>query len=231
MTSVVDICNLALSNIRAGNINSLTEASLQAQQCNLKYPIVLRQILTDVPWQFSHRVEPLAELADIDIFNYAYVYQYPSDCLQINRLILNYQRISGDAPGETPRALLNSSIIGFQGFYPYNDTVNVNFKHQVEYEIYNVDGNRVIAANQRELRADYRALVENPDLYSYQFIMALSHLLSSEIAIALVGVDKGRQLRSDSLALYEEYISSAVETNNDEQFTRVPDSELVIIRS
>ena len=46
MTSVVDICNLALSNIRAGSINNIDEVSLQAQQCKLKYPFMRDRLLT-----------------------------------------------------------------------------------------------------------------------------------------------------------------------------------------
>ena len=48
MASEVEICNLALSNIRAGSINSLTEGSLQAQICKLKYPI-LRDLCIFIP--------------------------------------------------------------------------------------------------------------------------------------------------------------------------------------
>lgn len=231
MTSQVEICNIALSNIRAGSINSLNEASLEAQQCRLKYDILLRQILRDAPWQFARRVRSLALLDNVEVFNYAYAYQYPTDCLKINRLILNFQRISGDAPNEIPRALIDSSIAGFQGFYPYGDQHRVNFKHQVDYEIHVSGFNKVIAANQRELRADYVSYVDNPNQYDDQFIMALSHLISAELAIPVVGFDKGRQLRIDSLQLYSDYIDAAIAANGDEQFTTVPDSELVLIRN
>jgi len=208
---------LALSNIRAGSINSLDEASLQAQVCKLKYPILRDQLLRDVPWQFGHKVKALAVLAD-DLFNWAYTYQYPSDCLQINRLMINFEEVGqgGDA---------------FFSRFLDRGLPQPNLRQQVKYEILNVDGNRVVGANESELRIDYRAKITDPNLFDSQFVMVISHLLSSEISIPIVGTEKGRQLRSDSLVIYKELLKAAVASNLNEQYHPPSDSEFVSIRA
>lgn len=217
MASVIEICNLALSNIRAGSINSLTEASLAAQQCKLKYPFIRDQVLRDAPWQFARKVEPLAQLS-LDVFNWAYAYQYPSDCLNIRKLILNIENINqgtGDTVSRYRRPLESQLSL---------DT------YAVQYEVQNEGGNKIIVANDAELRAEYTLRVEDPNLYDSQFIMALSHLLAAELAIPLVGAELGRQLKSDNLQLYGNYINSAVANNMNEQHQNTPDSEFITVR-
>lgn len=220
MTSAVDICNLALSHIRAASINSLTENSVQAFQCSLKYPELRDQMLENSPWKFNHSVKPLALLADTEVFNWAYVYQYPSDCLYINQLYPNFP-IASSANGV--------SAVSSRFYDPGLPQPNLDFK--VEYKVYNVDDNIVIASNECELRIDYRKRVVDPNLFSKNAVMALSHLLASELAVPLVGADKGRGLRSDELQIYNTYITAAEENDLNEQYTRVPDSEYITVRS
>lgn len=106
-----------------------------------------------------------------------------------------------------------------------------NLNQQVKYEILNVDENKVIAANESELRVDYRAKVTDPNLFDSQFVMTLSYLLAAELAIPIVGADQGRALRSDSLTIYQQYLEAAVASNLNEQYHEPIDSEFVTIRS
>lgn len=216
MTSVVEICNLALSNIRAGSINSLDESSLQAQQCKLKYPF-MRNICLKQMWGFNRKIEVLAVLTT-EIFNWAYAYQYPSDCLKINRLIGEYEELA-NADADVISRLIDSQLL------PLNDMRNT-----IPYEIFNFSNNKVIGANEAELRIEYAARIEDPNLYTDIFILALSHLLSSELAIPLIGAEVGRQLRDDSLTLYTSYLDSAVEDDANEKYTTPAESEYVTIR-
>lgn len=218
MTSEVEICNLALSHIRAGSINSLTEASIQAQQCKLKYPILRDQMLQDAPWQFARSLKALALLTD-ELFNWIYVYQYPSDCLFINRLHIDFAEVSSD-----------TSTSAIASRYYDRGLPRPDLNQQVEHKIYNIDGNKVIAANNENLRIDYRNRIEDPNLFSLNFIMGLSHLLAAELAIPLVGIDKGRPLRSDELQVYQSYVDSGIENELNEQFTAIPDSDFINVR-
>lgn len=215
MTSVVEICNLALGNIRAGSINSLDEASVQAQNCKLRYELLRDQLLRETTWQFARKIEPLALVTD-EIFTYAYTYRYPSDCLKIERLIGLYeQNIAG----------------GSFALSRFVDSQLMNVKQrEIPYAIFSTGTAKLIGTNDPDLRIDYTAKVSDPNLFSTNFIMALGHLLASEIAIPIVGVDVGRRLRSDSIQLYKEYLASAIAADANEKHYETPESEFVTIR-
>lgn len=217
MTSVVEICNLALSNIRAGSINSLDESSLQAQQCKLKYPIFRDFLLAELPWSFNHKIKTLAVLTD-DIFNWNYAYQYPSDCLKINRLIGAYEQLS-NADSDVISRLIDSQVLPIG-----------NARRGIPYQVFNIDDNKVIGANESELRVGYSVKTTDPNLFSTSFVLTLSHLLSSELAIPIIGADVGRQLRSDSFQIYKEYLNNSIAGDLNEQYSEPALSEFETIR-
>jgi hypothetical protein len=214
MASEVTICNLALSHIRGGSINALTEASIQAQQCKLLYPILRDMVLESAPWQFATKIESLALLTNTTVFNWMNSYQYPTDCLKIKRLILNWETVNRTD----------------NQFYGTNIPV-VNTQAPVPYQIVNVDGNRVIASNYSDLRIEYTTRVIDPNLFSNQYMLALSHLLASELAVPIAGSAEGRKYKSDSLHQYNSYIRSAMMNNMNEQFMTIPDSQFVTVRN
>lgn len=201
MTSEVEICNIALANIRSQAINSLNERSLQAQQCKLFYPLLRDQLFEDVAWQFAHKVKSLS-LLTLESFEYKYVYAYPSDCLKINKLLLNYQQ--------------GRDVFGAS--------------EKVEYEIQNIDDTKVIVSDHPDLRIDYRAKIKDPNLFTTQFVMTLAHLLASEIAVPIVGAEMGRSLRSDSFQIYQRYLNAAIASNSNERHIRTPESEFITVR-
>lgn len=213
MASEVEICNMALSEIRAGSINSLTESSLQAQQCKLKYPFLRDMLLRDVPWNFAHKVDALALLTD-DLHNWVYAYQYPSDCLYINKLILNFEEFGDTGDGVTRARHIE-------------DIYTPDLNRQVKYEVMNVDGNRVIAANEPELRISYRKKVTDPNLFDSLFIMAFVQLLAANLAVPVVGAEVGRQLKKDAFDLYSAYISEAIEATMNESYVPPVDSDFI----
>lgn len=217
MTSEVEICNLALSNIRAGSINSLDESSLQAQQCKLKYPILRDRCLTETIWSFNHKVSVLA-LSTTEIFTWAYSYQYPNDCLKINRLIGPHEELS-NANADVISRLRDTELLLLN-----------NLKRQIPYEVFNFSNVKLIGSNESSLRIDYSARVTNPALYNVDFIMALSHLLSAELAIPIIGAEVGRSLRTDSLNLYSSYLNSAMVNDLNDQYSEPAESEFVTIR-
>lgn len=218
MASEVEICNLALSNIRAGSINSLNEGSIQAQVCKLKYPILRDRCLREIPWQFNHKIRALAPVTT-DIFNWAYAYSYPVDCLKVRRLVGSYEALPAGTSNVASR-LLDSRVM------PLKD-----IRRQIPYEVFNFDDAKVIGSDQPDLRIDFAAKVTDPNLFSDDFIMALSHLLSSELAVPIVGAELGRALRNDSLQLYRQYLASAIATDQNDQYLSVGESDFVTIRN
>lgn len=217
MTTEVEICNLALSNIRSQGINSLAESSLQAQQCKLKYPIMRDMLIREHGWSFTKAVKPLALLSGSTVFNWAYVYQYPSDCITIDRVIINYQ-LNSPTDGLAPRARFESD------YYP------PDLGRQVQYKVMNIDGNKVVVSNDADLRIEYRRRETDTTLYDSMFIAALSWLLAAEVALPIVGGEAGRALRSDAMTVYQGYLASAMANDTNEGFTPTPESEFVTVR-
>lgn len=217
MASEIEICNLALSNIRAGSINSFNEGSVQAQQCKLKYGILRDRCLREIAWQFNNTIRPLASLS-VDIFNWAYTYSYPVDCLKIHRLVGAYEAIPQGSSDVVSR-LRDPSILSLR-----------DAKKQIPYEVFNVDDVRVIGADESNLRANFARKVTDPNLFSDDFIMALSHLMASELAVPIVGAELGRALRSDSLTMYKEYLASAIATDMNDTYHTPEESDFVNVR-
>jgi hypothetical protein len=89
MTSVVGICNLALSHIAAkSTIESLNEDSEEARFCSLHYAPSRDAVLRDHDWAFARKTVELAvpsgESAPV---RWKYIYTYPSDCLAARRVL------------------------------------------------------------------------------------------------------------------------------------------------
>lgn len=216
MSNEVEVCNLALSNIRAGSINSLDEASLQAQVCKLKYFILRDRCLRETSWQFNRKIKALASV-DVDIFNYANAYQYPVDCLVVHRLMGEHEEVTSSS--DVVSQVIDSRLIPI-----------ANLRSQIPYEVFNFGDSKVIGCNSDGIRIDYGAKITDPNLFSDDFILALSHLLASELAMPLVGGDLARSLRSDELTLYTEYINSATAHDLNDQFLGNAESEFVTVR-
>jgi hypothetical protein len=215
MSSEVEICNMALSNIRAGSINSLNEQSLAAQQCKLKYGILRDRVLAET-WGFNHRLEPL-QLTTHEVLNWTYVYVYPNTCLKINRLASSYEELTNDT--DYVSRLLDSELI------------NINdIRRRTPHEVFNVEGDKVIGANESDLYIDYAMKVTDPNLFSTDFIIALSHLLASEIAVPIAGYELGANMRKDELDLYNAYLSAASSNDTNEDYTEPPLSEFETTR-
>jgi hypothetical protein len=217
MTSKVDICNMALSDIRAGGINDIDEATPQARACRLKYDVVRDRLLTEIAWQFNRSIRPLAPVTT-EIFNWTYAYQYPVDCLKINRLIGEYEELTSDSSGYVSRRLDDSLF-----------SVNQH-RQQIPYEVFTFNGSKLIGTNEENLRIDFAMKVSDPNAFSNDFVLAFAHLLASEIAVPLVGGDKGRQFRSDSLQLYREYVGAALSNDLNDQYSMASESEFITVR-
>lgn len=81
MASLVDIWNMALGNIGIGyQIHDPTEKTEQRRACSRYYAQCRDECLRNFPWSMARKAKQL-ELVDQTFPGYAYVYQYPSDCL------------------------------------------------------------------------------------------------------------------------------------------------------
>lgn len=85
MSSVVDICNLALANIGCTefitSIESTDGMSKEAMLCARFWPIVRDSLLRDAAPSFARKRSGLADTGETSD-QWGYIYSYPSDCLR-----------------------------------------------------------------------------------------------------------------------------------------------------
>lgn len=220
MSASIDICKMALSHIRGGTITSFNDGTLQSDQCKLWFDTLRDQMLEDAPWGFATRVEPLALLdsATYDPFDWVYAYQYPTNCVRINKLVLNYESASSD-----------SSVIASR-FRDWALPVP-DIHSKVDYQILDIDGAKVIAANDTDLRVNYNLRVTDANKFDTSFKLGLSHLLASMIAVPIAGEEKGVKLQERQLQLYTKFINNAIAKTLNERHQEPADSEFITVRS
>jgi hypothetical protein len=90
MTSVVSICNLALTNLGKQNIQALTDAGAEAAACNQFYEHVRDLLLQSYPWHFAGKTASLAELTNDKPGAWSYAYRRPTDCLKVRWIRREY---------------------------------------------------------------------------------------------------------------------------------------------
>ena len=86
MASDIDICNLALLRLGTrSTIASLTEGSVEANACNIAYPLIRDALLASHRWGFATRRTQLAVLGAPPP-PWAFCYAFPTDCLAPHEL-------------------------------------------------------------------------------------------------------------------------------------------------
>lgn len=87
LTTAEQICNVALARVgQRQMIDSLSEASAQAQLCQALYAPARDAVLEEFAWPFATRRAVLA-LTPLKRTGWAFVYDLPSDCLAPRRII------------------------------------------------------------------------------------------------------------------------------------------------
>jgi len=109
MASNVDICNLALSHLGSGkNIANLeTEKSKEAQACRTYFEMARDVVLRDFPWPFATRFATLALVVADPTTEWAFSYQYPSDCTRLRRILSGVR--NDDKVSRVPYKLANTA--------------------------------------------------------------------------------------------------------------------------
>lgn len=86
--SETDICNLALGHLGSGKqIADLNkERSAEANSCRTFYAQARDELLRDTEWPFATKVATLALVTNNPTTEWAFSYQYPSDCWYARRI-------------------------------------------------------------------------------------------------------------------------------------------------
>ena len=87
ITSVVDICNMALDYCNVRTITSLEEDTKQAKTCSRWYDLVRKSLLLNINASFSIKRAFLVEdVNNKPVYGYSSSWVLPSDCLQVLNL-------------------------------------------------------------------------------------------------------------------------------------------------
>lgn len=192
MSSVIQICNLALSHIGAYRIQSFEENTKEARECRSLYDTARDAVLADHDWGFARKRINLALSAEA-YTGWTYTYEYPTDCLVARRIELN----TG-----------TSTVCD-------DDEYSCTQIEKVEYEVaVNADLNgRVILTNQENAELVYTAKVQDTNLFDPLFIDSFSWRMAADLAQPI----KGKlALQNQMLQQYLYLISRAKSSNASE---------------
>lgn len=156
MTTNVTICNLALLRIGSRDpIDSLEEATTEAQACNILFEHCRDVLLASFPWRFAERRQTLATLDTVTRANWGYAYALPADLL-VPRSITGAVRVPS-ADSRIPFAI----------------------------EAGDSGGSPILVSDQATVELVYTAKVTSAALFPPLFADALVWLIAAELAVAL----------------------------------------------
>lgn len=186
MTSVVSICNMALSHIGKATINSLDEQSEEAFQCQLHYDQTRKVMLQGYHWRFALRVQSLAEIDNAWEQRYQRAYTRPSDCLKPIRVV-----------PEVDRPAYPYNFV----YDPYRD-IALQPNGLYGYEI----RGDVIFTDVSPATLEYVSDVTDPSEFAPLFIEALAWAIASKVSMPLTR-DQG--IRKEAFTLAQSALAQA----------------------
>ncbi|SFY21736.1 hypothetical protein [Azotobacter vinelandii] len=166
MSSVVEICNMALSRIgNSDRIDALDEDTAQAEQCSLFYETTRDFVLRDFHWGFATAFVSLAEVSANPDPEYPYAYAMPTDCLKARRIVGNVLP---------------------ESFWP---CVNEGWARPVikpiPFRVINGSSNSLIATTVTPATLEYTKKIESSELFDPVFVSAFAWRLAGQIAPSL----------------------------------------------
>lgn len=164
MSSIVAICNLALSNLGKANIQSIEDTEPEARACRQFYDLSRDLLLQVYPWRFAQKIAAMGELTNDRPGEWGRCYTRPTDCLKILDVL----------PQSSTVPLLDIPPAGPMGF-PYE-----------------VSGSRIYCALPAA-RLSYIARITDPTRYTPLFIDALGWHLAVRLAMPLTRDPKQRE--------------------------------------
>lgn len=163
MSSVIDICNMALFRIGNGmRIDDLEENSQPARICKQFYEICRDFVLrADCDWGFATAFAQLAEVADNPNPEYPFAYAVPNDCMRVRRIV---------------------NPVFPQGVWPAGMHCQMPELPRIQFRIINGSSQRLISTNVSPATLEYTLKVESPEMFDPVFVSALAWYLASQVA-------------------------------------------------
>lgn len=188
MPTNVDIANQALVHIGASTITSLTDSTPEAMTVNQWFETSRTSVLEEHDWAFARKEIELTDATDTPTDGWSYAYQYPTDCV-------------------APRAVRPSLTL----------RANVTFDEQeIPYFIRlndDTDG-LIILTNEKDARLRYTFNQTNANMFSNNFVLALTYILAGHISYNINKKAKDRETFFQLAALHVEKAKAIDEALN-----------------
>ena len=193
MYSKTEICNIALDNFGCGRISSMEEDTEQARVMRGVYDNARKSLLAKGLWNFATSYEVLNEVADDSLYHPLYTKFYVYPVDAIKIV------------------KILSCDIDFMDRYNYPN-----------FEIMSAKNRRYIATNLQDAKAQLIRDVDNPAIFSPEFVTCFSYLLSARVAEALT---RNGQIVREMENKYQEALNQAMLTSAVErqEKTQYPD--------
>jgi len=202
----LEICNMALGQLRARDITDIDGTRTEATNCKKYFEQARKYVLRDTNWQYIKTKIELTEdeTPSPEPLMWRYAYEYPSNCLKLLFISAEFAFVDEHGPVYYP-----PSYVDYNYMLP---------DYQVPYELgYSDSEDRYILTNQQDAYAFYLLDVDNVELFDDSLVTAFYHYLASLIAVPIVGIELGETLRDKQLQLYAIARSSAIANNQNEK--------------
>lgn len=94
----IAICNIALTQLGANSINSLSEGSTESVTCNIYWDSARTSLLNAHPWNFAIKRVELPRETTSPLYEFKYKYTKPADCIRILQVFNDGEyRIEGNS--------------------------------------------------------------------------------------------------------------------------------------
>lgn len=218
MASPVQVCNRALSRIGIDQlIEDLNDPNSRAQACLQHYDDCRIELLQDFPWGFAQKVVQLAEVADVTVPGWRYVYRYPVDCLRA-------QQVTDESGGRGATGNI------FRDIWSYD--LPGEFLQRVPYAVMAdpvTVGARVIVTDLELAYLWYTADVTDINQFPPLARSALSWKIAGEIAL---GLRADTRLQQNAIQQYAWVVSQAqVGSQLEGTADKTPTPETVRVRN
>lgn len=197
MATDIDMCNLALSFLGANaNIQSIVppDGSAESDHAARFYPMARRSVLQAHAWGFATRRLPLAGatlgLTDLQPPGWSYVYEKPSQCLQIIS-VLEPSSASTVVPGYLPTSVSAATLA------PADQKVNDFIEETLQ------GGTPVIYTNVYAPILRYVVDVTDTTKFPPLMSIAVARLLASYLAGPIIKGEEGRKESESQLKRYQ----------------------------
>lgn len=191
----IDICNLALARVKAGEIGDLNEQSREAEKCRIFYPQSRDYVLSSFAWNFAKKTRVLSTSLEESV-EYPYTFDHPNDCLVARYLI----QLDEDGSALQGRGVVDVEPPEFEVMLDSNDK-------------------KIICTHIQYAALVYTKNITDTTLWGALVDELIAWRLAQDISIPLAG-DSGKKYRNDAVNAYMELASQAMAKTANEAWPR-----------